>query len=132
MTNRENIKLFRKADVICIVFPLLLSVLFLLLSQIAFSNTDSVILKIEVNGNTEYYSLNQDQTVELSSGEYFLTVTVSDGSAWISHSTCPDGVCKTMGKINKNGQIAVCAPARVAISIESSHLGEEDTDAITR
>lgn len=132
MKHRIGIKLFRGADVICIALTVLLSIMFLLLAKVIFGSTSTPILKIEANGTTEYYSLNEDRSIEITSQGYTLTVRISEGSAYVEHSTCPDGVCKTMGKISQNGQIAVCAPAQVAITVEDAHSGEEAADAITR
>ena len=132
MKKGYSLRLFRKADTVCIAATVALSLLFLLLSQAIFRNTDTPVLKIEANGGTEYYTLDKDRSVEINSNGYALTVTVEGGAAWISHSTCPDGVCRSMGKISRNGQIAVCAPAEVAVSVSNAEDGEEDTDAITR
>ena len=130
MKKSETAVLFRGMDILCIALTVALSVLFLLFSQAMLGNTNDPVLKVEYNGETKYHSLGADSEFELTSRGISLTVTISDGSAWISHSTCPDGVCKSMGKINKNGQIAVCAPAHVAISVQNAE--EEATDAITR
>lgn len=132
MIKRESIILFRKADVICIALTITISALFIILSQIVLRSTDSPVLKVEINGETEYYSLETDRNLEFTSKGYSVTVTVAGGCAWVSHSSCPDGVCMSMGKVSKNGQTVVCAPAQIAISVQNAHTGEEDTDAITR
>ena len=132
MSRGNCVKLFRGADILCIALTVALSILFFLLSRVLFQHTDETVLKLTANGETDYYSLNSDQAIEITSHGYTLTVRISDGTAYVEHSTCPDGVCKAMGKINQNGQIAVCAPAQVAISIESAAESEVDTDAITR
>jgi len=131
MRNSRKIALFRYTDILCIAITVAMALIFLLFARIIFQNKNASVLAIEANGSTEYYSLNEDRTVEIKSEGFSLTVTIAEGSAYISHSDCPDGICKTMGKISKNGQIAICAPARVAISVNSEN-GEEDTDAITR
>ena len=132
MKIKTSLTLFRAPDIICIALTVALSLLFLFFSQIIFTPASKPILKIEANGETEYYSLNENRTLHISSNGHSLTVTITDGRAWISSSDCPDGVCKTMGKIYKNGQMVICAPAQVAISVQNDHTEEEGTDAITR
>ena len=130
MKTTEKPNLFRKADIICIAASVLLALLFLLSFRIVFPDSDNARLKVVTEDTTEYYSLNTEKTVELTSNGLKVTVKIENGEAWIESSTCPDGICRTMGKISKNGQISVCAPAKVAISIESE--SEVETDAVAR
>ena len=126
-------KLFKKTDTLCIISVLLLSIIFFSMSNCFFSvSSDKLMVKIEANGLTEYYPLDQSNLLEISANNIVLTVRIENNSAWIEHSNCPDGICRSMGKLNKNGQIAVCAPAEVAISIYADAPAKEDTDAITR
>ena len=130
MRANETPVLFRKADIICIVASVLLAVAFLFSFRIVFPNSDKATLKVVTEDSTVYYSLNADKTIELSSNGIDITVRIENGAAWIERSTCHDGICRSMGKISQNGQISVCAPAKVVISIESE--SEVETDAVTR
>ena len=132
MKTKSTLTLFRAPDVICIALTVALSMFFLFFSQIIFTPASNSMLKIEANGETEYHSLNENQILNISSNNHTLTITVLDGCAWISYSDCSDGTCRHMGKINKNGQMAICAPAQVAISVQNTNTEEEVTDAITR
>lgn len=46
---------------------------------------------------------------------------IKDGYASITDASCPDKVCVRTGKIHKTGELIVCLPNRVVVSIE----GEE-------
>ena len=46
---------------------------------------------------------------------------IKDGYASITEASCPDKVCVRTGKIHRSGELIVCLPNRVVITIE----GEE-------
>jgi len=68
-------------------------------------------------------SLDTDTVFSLESGGISLTVSVSDGSVFVSEAGCPDGVCMGTGKISRAGEIIVCVPAGVVIRIPSESDG---------
>ncbi len=55
-----------------------------------------------------------------------ITVTVSDGVAYVSESDCKDKICMR-SQLKKSGDCAVCLPNRITITVS----GTPDTDAIT-
>ena len=71
----------------------------------------------------------KNREIIIENNGILLTVTVSSGTAFVSSSSCPDGICVATGKISKSGQIIVCAPANVAVWIEDG--GENGYDAVT-
>lgn len=42
---------------------------------------------------------------------------IQDGAVWISEADCPNQDCVQKGKIHQNGEMLVCLPHRVTISI---------------
>lgn len=48
-------------------------------------------------------------------------LVIKDGYASITEASCPDKVCVRTGKIHKTGELIVCLPNRVVVSVE----GEE-------
>ena len=72
------------------------------------------------------YSLSKNTTVEIESNGIKLTVVVENGSVYVKSADCHDGICTQTGKISKTGQIIVCAPAMVAIRIDSETEGGYD------
>ena len=48
---------------------------------------------------------------------------IEDGYAYIKEASCPDGLCVHQGKINKSGEMIVCLPNEVVVTVE----GTEDS-----
>jgi hypothetical protein len=48
-------------------------------------------------------------------------LVVKDGYASITEASCPDKVCVRTGKIHRSGELIVCLPNRIVVTIE----GEE-------
>jgi len=123
---REN-KLLKPGDFLIILILLCTSLAFILIPKEKGSS-----IYIEVNGKlTAVYSLNQPKekhiTVKGVIGETH--VCIDKGSAWVTDSVCKNKLCIKMGKISKNGEIIVCLPNRVVISVKSSK--DKEIDAIT-
>ncbi|GLC78919.1 lipoprotein [Lacrimispora brassicae] len=45
-------------------------------------------------------------------------LVIKDGYASITEATCPDKVCVRTGRIHKSGELIVCLPNRVVVTIE--------------
>ena len=79
-----------------------------------------------INENSEKEVL---VTFDLSESIYYVIKTADDGinhlhiqngEAWISEANCPNHDCVKKGKISQNGEMLVCIPHRLTVSI----LGE--------
>jgi hypothetical protein len=60
---------------------------------------------------------------------------IQDGEAWVEEASCPDGLCKNMGKISQVGQSVICLPNKVVVEIldkEGEVSGTPDVDVIVR
>jgi hypothetical protein len=67
------------------------------------------------------YPLSKNGSFPLNGGTN--TLVVEDGYAWMTDSDCPDKICEHMGKIHMNGQLIVCLPNGVIVTVE----GGEDS-----
>ncbi|MBP5618494.1 MAG: NusG domain II-containing protein [Clostridia bacterium] len=56
-----------------------------------------------------------------------LTVVVADGAAYIKDADCPDKLCEKAGKLTKAGDVAVCLPNRVTLTV----TGTPAADGVT-
>lgn len=45
------------------------------------------------------------------------TVHIENGSVWITDASCPDKVCQNQGEISHEGEMLVCLPNRLTVSI---------------
>lgn len=75
-----------------------------------------------INGEeTARYPLSKNGTHVLNGGTN--TLVIENGYAWMSEAECPDQICVHMGKIHLNGQLVVCLPNGVIVTVE----GGEDS-----
>lgn len=98
------------------VAAVLLVALALFLAPLSASNSAQYV-KIIADGKEQLVSIHEDREYIISSNGHSLTVNIEDGEASILHSTCSDKVCVNSGKINRGGEVVVCAPALVSIEI---------------
>lgn len=124
--KESGIKLFKAGDlIICLTVIAVAAVLLFF----PFIGKESRMLAVSVDGSKQFYALDENREITIENNGIILTVTVSSGTAFVSSSSCPDGICVATGKISKSGQIIVCAPANVAVWIEDG--GENGYDAVT-
>ena len=108
-----------RADVIVIASLLLLSILILLVSDL--TKKDGAYVEVEENGVVVgTYPLAVDSTYTLGGGTNILTV--KDGVAFMSYSSCPDHICENTGKVKHVGQTIVCLPNRLTVTV----VGDSD------
>ena len=64
------------------------------------------------------FDLSQDTTYTISSEPQGMNVlNIQDGTVWISEADCPNQDCVKQGKISMNGEMLVCLPHRITVSI---------------
>ncbi|MFI3313207.1 MAG: NusG domain II-containing protein [Eubacteriales bacterium] len=57
-----------------------------------------------------------DQTVEVGGN----TIQIQDGTATMVSADCPNQVCVHQGTITQGGQVIVCAPNQITVTIETA------------
>ena len=119
--------IFGFADVFAYTF-VILTAFFLLFSGIGRTEPKKAV--ISVGNEVTEYSLSENKTVEIENGGIKLTVVIENGAVYVKSSDCHDAICVDTGKINKTGQVIVCAPAMVAIRIDGE--AEGGYDAVVR
>ena len=67
------------------------------------------------------YPLGRNGSYSLNGGTN--TLVIENGYAWMSEAACPDQICVHMGKIHLDGQLIVCLPNGVIVTVE----GGEDS-----
>ena len=78
-----------------------------------------------VNGEeAARYPLSKNGTFPLNGGTN--TLVIENGYAWMTESQCPDKICEHMGKIHLNGQMIVCLPNGVIVTVEGGDDGGVD------
>lgn len=111
-----------KNDVIFIA-ALLLSLSLIGLAFLLFRGEGDLIT-VTVDGElTGTYSLSQDRTVEIITGEQNdqrNLLIIRDGEAYVSEASCPDGICAAHRPISRRGESIVCLPHRVVITVRTA------------
>lgn len=106
---------------------ILLMLLIALGSYFAFSaNKEEGACAVVLIGGEEAgrYPLTKNGTFPLNGGTN--TLVIEDGYAYLSEATCPDKICVQMGKIHLNGQLIVCLPNEVIVTVEGGDDGGVD------
>ena len=70
------------------------------------------------------YPLNKNGVFPLNGGSNILVI--ENGYAYLSEADCPDKICVHMGKIHLNGQLIVCLPNEVIVTVEGGDDGGVD------
>ncbi len=117
----------RPGDIAVILFLLLLAAV-LLFAGTAPASTRAQYVSVVTETGTFQVPLNENRVIPITSGRCRLTLTVENGTACITESDCPSGVCTASGAISVPGQSIVCLPARVLVKI----LGEGGSSAYAK
>ena len=118
-------KLFKKADILLLLFWGLLALGLFLFSLYGIQKGSSggrltVIFDNEVYGE---YDLNEDQTIVINEGN---TCEIRDGRVRMTGADCPDKVCVRSRAISRAGESIVCLPNHVILKITAG----SDNDGI--
>lgn len=70
------------------------------------------------------YSLAVDGEYEITSFYGHNILTIKDGEAYMSESSCPDHICERMGHISKMGETVICLPNEVFVKITNHKDGD--------
>ena len=115
-----------KADKLIFWGMLVISVLFLLFSNVIFANSGQKTVIIEVNG-ARYAEYRMDKMAEpkilkVSSEFGNQEIEITKDTVAVIKSDCEDGLC--LEKIDAPGEMIVCLPGRVVIRMDAN--GEVD------
>ena len=83
---------------------------------------------VMVNGQQEVcLPLDEDTTYTIDTGNSLNIVRVENGEVFMEFADCPDGHCTAQGRISHTGEIIVCLPNRVTVSITGD---EQSLDSV--
>jgi len=114
----------KKADIVLAAVLLLLGVgsLFLLRSPA----DQNALVEISVDGKTiGSYALSKDKELDIESEYGFNRVVIKSNEVWIDEADCKGGDCLSFGHIKNTGEVIICAPHRLLVTITG---GGEDGD----
>lgn len=118
MKHLKNLTVIQKRELILIAAILVISGL---LSAIFYAGNrkapEQVV--VTVDGRTvATLDLHKDTDMIIDGHGGTDHLVIKDGYARITEASCPDKVCVRTGKIHKSGELIVCLPNRVVVTIE--------------
>ena len=86
---------------------------------------DAKAVKITGESGETFYTLGQSRDVEVLSNGHKLTVHMDKDGVFVAKSDCSDKVCQNSGKIQKSGDVIICAPAGIKIELVGDKEGAD-------
>ena len=95
---------------------------------VLFVQKDGEMVTVEVSGReVASFPLSEDVTYVIDGKNGGTnTLMIKDGYAWVEDASCPDGLCRNMGKIHNSSQSIICLPNEVVIRITGGEDSEID------
>lgn len=119
----KNLIYKHRIDIIVIASLLVLSLLVLLVVNL--TRRDGAYVEVSIDGRVVAgYPLEKDGVYTLNGGTNILTV--KDGKAYMSYSSCPDHVCENTGKVRYVGETIVCLPNKLSVTVKGESDNEVD------
>ncbi len=78
-------------------------------SAVAADSTKTILNTFDLSQNTTYTISTEPRGTNV--------LNIQDGTVWISEADCPNQDCVKQGKISMNGEMLVCLPHRITVSI---------------
>lgn len=111
----------RKNDIVLIVIVLAAALLLWVVNR-PNSSGEKKVAVVTVDGQ-EYASLPMDEDTEFliknKDGHTNLLV-IKDGEAYVAEADCSNQVCVNTGRIKEEGEVIVCLPHKVVVTIENN------------
>ncbi len=118
MKNQE--KIIKIGDIIVIALLLALS-LVIFLSSLPSKNREMAEAVISVDGQ-EYarYPLSTDREIKIEQNGHVNIIEIKNGAVRVKTADCPDKTCVNQGFIKKGGEVIVCLPAKLTITLSGA------------
>ena len=118
-------------DLILILILLGFSAAFVIMTPNSYAGNRHVVVKVAGKSVLELpLESNTTRTVTGPRGE--TVIVIEDGKARILKSACPNHLCMNMGSISLPGEIIVCVPNQVIVSIKGATGKDTSFDGITQ
>ncbi|MFA5561958.1 MAG: NusG domain II-containing protein [Eubacteriales bacterium] len=109
-------------DGVVVAVVLLAALLIWLVPLLGAAQGQTVVVRTQAETLT--YPLAEDRVIDIESGGYHLHLRIEAGTVRVTDTDCPNRLCQKVGTISRVGQVIVCVPAAVLVSID----GEADYD----
>lgn len=125
MKSKE--KVIKVGDIIVIAALLVLSVV-IFLSSLPAKSKEVAEAVVSINGE-EYarYSLSEDIEVTVEQDGHTNVIEIRAGAVRVKSADCPDNSCVHQGFITKGGEVIVCLPAKLTVTLDKA---EKQLDSV--
>jgi hypothetical protein len=119
-----------RGDIVLITIMLAVAAAgFVLVPHIAGAGGHAV---VEVDGQRELdLPLDRDVTITVTGPSGDSVIIVEDGAVRVGDSICPHHICMNMGRLRYPGEVAVCVPNRLVITVRGKS-GQQGFDGVTQ
>lgn len=119
-------KIFKKADFVLLGALLFIGILLSAAGVLSASSGTRIVITVdgEIYGT---YSLDEDREITVEQDGHINKITIKDGAAQMTYSTCANQVCIHTGAVSETNRTIVCLPNRVMVEITG---GEGTYDAV--
>ena len=111
----KSVKKIKKGDAILIASLLVLSAVLILFFYAGRKEGGYAVVTVD-GVQTERISLQKEGTYPLNGGTNILLI--QNGCARMVEADCPDHICVETGEIRYEGQMIVCLPNKVVVTVE--------------
>lgn len=115
-----KIRPMKKGDrILLVLIPIIIAAAFLFRGFLFSGPSTGKIIVSRSGTEIAEYSLKDsvNHIIESDSGGRN-TLHIKDGEAWISDADCPDKICEKAGHISRPGEVIVCMPHKLIITVE--------------
>lgn len=115
---------FRKADMILFAAALLIGIAGFFMLQ---KNTEAgTLVRIVSDGELQYeLPLDSDGEYTVFSDHGYNIICIENGQVYMKDADCPNKDCMRYGRISNEGQMIICLPHRLVVSILSDEGGPD-------
>ena len=113
----DNIRLFRKSDIIIITVAIIIAAVFFVLPVLRKSDDKKVYV-------TKSDGLSEDGVYTYESEFGTNVITIENGTVYVSYSDCKNQICVNHGPISNPGDTICCLPHRFAVTVTGANDGE--------
>ncbi len=128
--------LLTKADIILIIFLLLISIMSLWILSWDVDKAEGKRISVQIDGReVDSLELNREnvgKSFKYKSKYGSNIIHLSENGVFMERSNCPNQICIHQGEITRKGGMLVCLPNHLLIEIKSSAGKGNDIDAIIR
>lgn len=108
----------KKQEIAVLVIIAAICVAICCLTGIFSKDVSGKYVEIKIDGEIYYFdSIGIDKELDIRTDYGYNHVVISDGTVYVSEADCRDYTCMNVGHIQYDGDVIICLPHRLSISV---------------